>query len=62
MWKPNTLAFTTTYGSDDDSRVFKVEFAEKQRHPIRGQFFYVEGKVSIALIPNTFDYEFQVDL
>ncbi|KAK6217934.1 hypothetical protein LQW54_002989 [Pestalotiopsis sp. IQ-011] len=44
LWKPNTLAFMRTYGSDEDARIFKVEFAEKQRHPIRGQFFYVEGK------------------
>lgn len=48
-----------TYGSDDDARIFKVEFAEKQSHPIRGQFFYVEGKVRVALVPKYLDFEFQ---
>ncbi|KAF7515089.1 hypothetical protein G7054_g14766 [Neopestalotiopsis clavispora] len=44
LWKPGTMAYTTTYGSADEPRVFKVEFAEKQRAPLKGEFFYVEGK------------------
>ncbi|KAI0127189.1 hypothetical protein BJ170DRAFT_595068 [Xylariales sp. AK1849] len=44
LWKPNTLAYTTTYGSHDEPRVFKVDLAEKQRSPFRGEFYYVEGK------------------
>jgi len=45
LWKPNTLAFTTTYGSPDESRVFKVEMAEKHFSIMKGEYYYVEGKV-----------------
>jgi hypothetical protein len=45
LWKPNTLAFTTTYGSPDEPRVFKVEMAEKHFSIMRGEYYYVEGKV-----------------
>lgn len=44
LWKPNTLAFTTTYGSLDEPRVFKVEVAEKHYHMMKGHFYYVDGK------------------
>ncbi|KAK6953781.1 hypothetical protein Daesc_003743 [Daldinia eschscholtzii] len=44
LWKPNTLAYTTTYGSVDEPRVFKVEVAEKHYSLVRGEFYYVEGK------------------
>ena len=44
LWKPNTLAFTTTYGSPDESRVFKVEMAEKHFSIMKGEYYYVEGK------------------
>lgn len=44
LWKPNTLAFTTTYGSPDEPRVFKVEMAEKHFSIMRGEYYYVEGK------------------
>ncbi|OTB03848.1 hypothetical protein M426DRAFT_73749 [Hypoxylon sp. CI-4A] len=44
LWKPNTLAFTTTYGSVDEPRIFKVEVAEKHYSIVRGEFYYVEGK------------------
>ncbi|KAI1077949.1 hypothetical protein F5B20DRAFT_248399 [Whalleya microplaca] len=44
LWKPNTLAYTTTYGSVDEARVFKVEVAEKHYSIVRGEFYYVEGK------------------
>ncbi len=46
LWKPNTLAFTTTYGSHDEPRVFKVEMAEKHFSIMKGDFYYIEGKVS----------------
>ena len=45
LWKPNTLAFTTTYGSHDEPRVFKVEMAEKHYSIMKGDFYYIEGKV-----------------
>ncbi|KAL7629827.1 hypothetical protein AAE478_001350 [Parahypoxylon ruwenzoriense] len=44
LWKPNTLAYTTTYGSIDEPRIFKVEVAEKHYSIVRGEFYYVEGK------------------
>ncbi|KAL2018379.1 hypothetical protein VTK56DRAFT_914 [Thermocarpiscus australiensis] len=44
LWKPNTLAFTTTYGSHDEPRVFKVEMAEKHRSIMKGEYYYIEGK------------------
>lgn len=45
LWKPNTLAYTTTYGSHDEPRVFKVECAEKHYSVLKGDFYYIEGKV-----------------
>jgi hypothetical protein len=45
LWKPNTLAFTTTYGSHDEPRVFKVEMAERHHGLMRGGYYYIEGKV-----------------
>ena len=45
LWKPNTLAFTTTYGSQDEPRVFKVEVAEKHYGLMKGEYYYIEGKV-----------------
>lgn len=47
LWKPNTLVYTTTYGSVDEPRVFKVEVAEKHYSIVRGEFYYIEGKVSL---------------
>ncbi|CAK7204706.1 hypothetical protein SEUCBS139899_007466 [Sporothrix eucalyptigena] len=44
LWKPNTLAFTTTYGSTDQPRVFKAEMAEKHFSLMKGDFYYIEGK------------------
>jgi hypothetical protein len=44
LWKPNTLAYTTTYGSHDEPRVFKVEMAEKHHSIMKGEYYYLEGK------------------
>lgn len=44
LWKPSTLAYTTTYGSHDEPRVFKVEMAEKHQSFLRGSYYYIEGK------------------
>ncbi|KAK3318064.1 cation channel-like protein [Apodospora peruviana] len=44
LWKPNTLAYTSTYGSHDEPRVFKVEMAEKHYSIMRGEYYYMEGK------------------
>lgn len=50
LWKPGTLAYTTTYGSHDEPRVFKVDTAEKHYHITKGENYYVDGKVSASLI------------
>lgn len=44
LWKPDTLAFTSTYGSHDEPRVFKVEVAEKHYGIMKGEYYYIEGK------------------
>lgn len=44
LWKPDTLVYTTTYGSQDEPRIFKVDTAEKHYNISKGEFFYVEGK------------------
>ncbi|KAK8009935.1 ATPase family AAA domain-containing protein 3A-like [Apiospora arundinis] len=44
LWKPNTLVFTTTYGSPEEHRVFKVEMAEKRYSMLKGETYYIEGK------------------
>lgn len=66
LWKPGTLAYTTTYGSHDEPRVFKVDTAEKHYHITKGEFYYVDGKVStrfwfeqVSLLtcPKYFEYD-----
>ncbi|KAK8104977.1 ATPase family AAA domain-containing protein 3A-like [Apiospora kogelbergensis] len=44
LWKPNTLVFTTTYGTPEEHRVFKAEFAEKRYSMLKGETYYIEGK------------------
>ncbi|KAK7748646.1 hypothetical protein SLS53_000667 [Cytospora paraplurivora] len=44
LWKPGTLAYTSTYGSHDEPRVFKIDTAEKHHHISKGEFYLVDGK------------------
>ncbi|OHF02950.1 ATPase [Colletotrichum orchidophilum] len=44
LFKPNTLIYTTTYGSPDEPRVFKVEQAEKMNSITKGDFYLLDGK------------------
>ncbi|ORY18644.1 hypothetical protein BCR34DRAFT_596219 [Clohesyomyces aquaticus] len=44
LFKPNTIAFTPTYGSAEDPRCFKVDYANKERHPLRGEWYAIEGR------------------
>ncbi|KAF2101519.1 hypothetical protein NA57DRAFT_34333 [Rhizodiscina lignyota] len=44
LFKPNTLAYTTTYGSLDDPRCFKVDYAYKEQSFIRGEWYSIEGR------------------
>jgi len=44
LFKPNTLAYTTTYGSVEDPRCFKVDYANKESSFIRGEWYCIEGR------------------
>lgn len=44
LYKPNTLAFTTTYGSLDEPRAFKIELAEKEHSFMKGEWYSIEGR------------------
>ncbi|KIL86775.1 hypothetical protein FAVG1_10031 [Fusarium avenaceum] len=44
LWKPNTLAYTTTYGNTSEPRVFKVEVAHLHHSILKGDYYYVDGK------------------
>lgn len=44
LYKPNTLAYTTTYGSVDEPRAFKIELAELEKSFMKGEWYNIEGK------------------
>ncbi|KAF2817378.1 P-loop containing nucleoside triphosphate hydrolase protein [Mytilinidion resinicola] len=44
LFKPNSLAYTATYGSVDDPRCFKVDYANKESSFIRGEWYCIEGR------------------
>ncbi|KAH8679084.1 hypothetical protein BGZ60DRAFT_468389 [Tricladium varicosporioides] len=44
LYKPNTLAYTTTYGSADEPRAFKIELAEKEYSFMKGEWYNIEGR------------------
>ncbi|KAF4631174.1 hypothetical protein G7Y89_g6959 [Cudoniella acicularis] len=44
LYKPNTLAYTTTYGSVDEPRAFKIELAEKEFSFMKGEWYNIEGR------------------
>lgn len=44
LWKPNTIVYTTTYGSHDEPRAFQVHTAEKHCHITKGEAYFVSGK------------------
>ncbi|KFX94934.1 hypothetical protein V490_04075 [Pseudogymnoascus sp. VKM F-3557] len=44
LYKPNTLAYTTTYGTLDEPRAFKIEYAEKEASFMKGEWYSIEGK------------------
>ncbi|MBE3049350.1 hypothetical protein IMZ48_44000 [Candidatus Bathyarchaeota archaeon] len=50
LWKPSTLVYTATYGCHDEPRAFKVGMAEKHHSMMRGDFYWVEGKVRSDLL------------
>ncbi|KAI9807435.1 MAG: hypothetical protein M1833_000180 [Piccolia ochrophora] len=44
LFKPNTIAYTTTYGNADEPRAFKVEYATKESSFMKGTWYCVEGR------------------
>jgi hypothetical protein len=44
LFKPNTIAYTTTYGHTDEPRAFKIEYATKESSFMKGSWYMVEGK------------------
>ncbi|KAF9638151.1 putative aaa family atpase protein [Lasiodiplodia theobromae] len=44
LFKPNTIAYTTTYGAVEHPRCFKVDYATKESSFIRGDWYSIEGR------------------
>ncbi|KAL2218538.1 putative AAA family ATPase [Thermoascus aurantiacus ATCC 26904] len=44
LFKPNTIAYTTTYGHADEPRAFKIEYASKESSFMKGQWYSIEGR------------------
>ncbi|KAI9850722.1 MAG: hypothetical protein M1838_005213 [Thelocarpon superellum] len=44
LFKPNTIAYTTTYGNADEPRAFKIEYATKNCSFMRGSWYTIEGR------------------
>lgn len=44
LFKPNTLAYTTTYGTIDEPRAFRIDYAEKEFSFMKGEWYNIEGK------------------
>lgn len=44
LFKPNTIVYTTTYGSVDEPRAFKVDYALKESNFQKGTWYRVQGR------------------
>jgi hypothetical protein len=44
LYKPNTIAYSSTYGSTTEPRAFRVEYAEKEFSFMKGEWYNIEGK------------------
>lgn len=44
LFKPNTIAYTATYGSVEDPRCFKVDYATKESSFMRGEWYSIDGR------------------
>ncbi|OJJ47067.1 hypothetical protein ASPZODRAFT_132000 [Penicilliopsis zonata CBS 506.65] len=44
LFKPNTIAYTPTYGNADEPRAFKIEYATKESSFMKGQWYSIEGR------------------
>ncbi|KKK14841.1 hypothetical protein AOCH_004934, partial [Aspergillus ochraceoroseus] len=44
LFKPNTIAYASTYGNQDEPRAFKIEYATKESSFMKGQWYSIEGR------------------
>ncbi|KAL5340379.1 hypothetical protein BJX70DRAFT_361608 [Aspergillus crustosus] len=44
LFKPNTIAYTPTYGNQDEPRAFKIEYATKESSFMKGHWYNIEGR------------------
>jgi hypothetical protein len=44
LYKPNSIAYSSTYGDSEEPRAFKIDFATKESHFMRGTWYTVEGR------------------
>lgn len=44
LFKPNTIAYTSAYGNEDEPRAFKIECSTKETSFTGGQWYSVEGR------------------
>lgn len=44
LWKPHTLAYSPTYGSSSEPRVFKVNMASQHDSILSGKYYHIDGK------------------
>jgi hypothetical protein len=44
LWKPNSLACTTTYGSIDEPRAFKIDGASAEESVMKGAWYSITGR------------------
>ena len=44
LFKPNTVAYCATYGDNDQPRAFKIDYATKDSHFMKGVWYSVEGR------------------
>lgn len=44
LFKPNTFAYTPTYGNKDDPRCFKVDYAFKEKSFMNQEWWSIEGR------------------
>lgn len=44
LYKPNTIAYCATYGDHDQPRAFKIDYATKDSHFMKGVWYSIEGR------------------
>ncbi|PLB42709.1 uncharacterized protein BDW47DRAFT_121810 [Aspergillus candidus] len=44
LFKPNTIAYSPTYGNQDEPRAFKIEYATKESSFMKGTWYSIEGR------------------